>query len=57
MPLLLLLLLVHAQGAVNTLAVGNGTLFSGGQDASVRVWSFNQATGTFSQQVRPPVTW
>lgn len=42
------------QGQVLALAAASGFLFSGGQDASIRVWAFNPAAGIFVSQVRLP---
>eukprot|EP00877_Chromochloris_zofingiensis_P012486 jgi/Chrzof1/7491/Cz02g25260.t1 len=38
------------KGQVLALAAASGFLFSGGQDASIRVWAFNPAAGIFVSQ-------
>ena len=39
--------MIGGQGQVLTLAAAAGMLFSGGQDASIRAWKFNQTTNIF----------
>jgi hypothetical protein len=39
------------QGQVYALAFGNNTLFTAGQDTSIRVWQLNEQAGIFVSQV------
>ena len=43
--------LVGAQGQVYALAFANNTLFTAGQDTSIRVWNLNEQAGIFVSQV------
>lgn len=40
------------QGQVYGLAFANNTLFSAGQDTTIRVWNLNEQAGIFVSQVR-----
>lgn len=42
---------VLAQGQVYALAFANNTLFTAGQDTSIRVWNLNEQAGIFVSQV------
>jgi hypothetical protein len=43
------------QGQVYAMAFANNTLFSAGQDTTIRVWALNEQAGIFVSQVRTAV--
>jgi len=43
---------VALQGQVYAMAFGNNTLFTAGQDTTIRVWNLNEQAGIFVSQVR-----
>jgi hypothetical protein len=40
-----------SQGQVYSMAFANNTLFTAGQDSSIRVWNLNEQAGIFVSQV------